>query len=240
MGEAAGSIPARSIQWGIGGFNSFLSTSLLIAVGLMDWLVPKDKVYFDLFEQMVDTLKEASDLLVTITEDYNDIKNRIHKMEQLEHSGDEITHRIFEHLNRSFITPLEPEEIIRLTSALDDILDYIEGTTLTMRNYAIREADAPMKELAKLIQLCAGELQQAIRGIRTIKDPGSIEQRCIEINRLENLADDVLAHAITDLFKGGDAITIIKYKDIYQMLEMATDKCEDAANVLSDIAIRHS
>ncbi|MDD1646838.1 MAG: DUF47 family protein [Methanomicrobiales archaeon] len=189
---------------------------------------------------MVDTLKEASDLLVTITEDYNDIKNRIHKMEQLEHSGDEITHRIFEHLNRSFITPLEPEEIIRLTSALDDILDYIEGTTLTMRNYAIREADAPMKELAKLIQLCAGELQQAIRGIRTIKDPGSIEQRCIEINRLENLADDVLAHAITDLFKGGDAITIIKYKDIYQMLEMATDKCEDAANVLSDIAIRHS
>jgi hypothetical protein len=139
----------------------------------MDWLVPKDKVYFDLFEQMVDTLREASDLLVTITEDYNDIKNRIHKMEQLEHTGDEITHRIFEHLNRSFITPLEPEEIIRLTSALDDILDYIEGTTLTMRNYAIKEADAPMKELAKLIQLCTGELQQAIRGIPELTEKPS-------------------------------------------------------------------
>ena len=239
MGEAAGSIPARSIR-GIGGFNSSLSTSLLIAVGLIDWLVPRDKVYFDLFEQMVDTLREASDLLVTMTEDYNDIKNRIHKMEQLEHSGDEITHRIFEHLNRSFITPLEPEEIIRLTSALDDILDYIEGTTLTMRNYQIKEADAPMKELAKLVQLCTGELQQAVRTIRTLKDPAFIEQRCIEVNRLENLADDVLAHAITDLFKTDNAIAIIKYKDIYQMLEMATDKCEDAANVLSDIAIRHS
>jgi hypothetical protein len=209
-------------------------------VGLIDWMVPKDKVYFDLFEQMVDTLQEASNLLVTITEDYNDIKNRIHKMEQLEHSGDEITHRIFEHLNRSFITPLEPEEIIRLTSALDDILDYIEGTTLTMQNYQITEADAPMKELAKLVQLCTGEIRQAVGTIRTLKDPGFIEQRCIEINRLENLADDVLAHAITDLFKSEDAITIIKYKDIYQMLEMATDKCEDAANVLSDIAIRHS
>ena len=209
-------------------------------MGLIEWLVPRDKVYFDLFEQMADTLKEASDLLVTITEDYNDIKNRTHKMEQLEHAGDEITHRIFEHLNRSFITPLEPEEIIRLTSALDDILDYIEGTTLTMRNYRIKEADAPMKELAKLIQLCTGELQQAVRAIRTLKDPGFIEQRCIEINRLENLADDVLAHAITDLFRTDNAIAIIKYKDIYQMLEMATDKCEDAANVLSDIAIRHS
>ncbi|MDD1660697.1 MAG: DUF47 domain-containing protein, partial [Methanomicrobiales archaeon] len=96
------------------------------------------------------------------------------------------------------------------------------------------------KELAKLVQLCTGELQQAVRTIRTLKDPAVIEQRCIEVNRLENLADDVLAHAITDLFKTDNAIAIIKYKDIYQMLEMATDKCEDAANVLSDIAIRHS
>ena len=97
-----------------------------------------------------------------------------------------------------------------------------------------------MIELAKLIHMSTSEIESAIKSIRSIKDPKYIEERCIEINRLENLADDVLAHAITDLFKTTDAITIIKLKDIYEHLEIATDNCEDVANTLSDIAIRHS
>lgn len=124
--------------------------------------------------------------------------------------------------------------------ALDDILDYIEGTTLMMVNYGITDTDAAMKELAQLIFLSVSEIALATKAIRKIKDPSYIEEKCIEVNRLENLADDVTAHAITELFKGADGVTIIKLKDIYQNLETATDKCEDAANVLSDIAIRHS
>jgi len=209
-------------------------------VGIVEWLVPQDKIFFDLFEELGTTCTEAAELLVAITDDYSDVRNRSHRMEELEHRGDEISHRIYEQLNRTFITPLESEEINRLTMALDDILDYIEGTTLMMGNYGITGADAAMKELAQLIFLSVAEIALAVKAIRRIRDPSYIEEKCIEVNRLENLADDVTAHAIIELFKGGDAVAIIKLKDIYQNLESATDKCEDAANVLSDIAIRHS
>ena len=215
-------------------------TGTYLTVGIVEWLVPQDRIFFDLFDDLGNTCTQAAELLVTITDDYTDLKNRTHKMEELEHRGDEISHRIYEQLNRTFITPLEPEEINRLTTALDDILDYIEGTTLMMMNYGITDTDAAMKELAQLIYLSVNEIALAVKAIRKIRDPSYVEEKCIEVNRLENLADDVTAHAIIELFKGGDAVTIIKLKDIYQNLESATDKCEDAANVLSDIAIRHS
>jgi uncharacterized protein Yka (UPF0111/DUF47 family) len=209
-------------------------------MGIREWIIPQDKVFFDHFERLSAVVMKAADALVALVEDYTDIKSKIKKIETLEHEGDRITHEIYEQLNVTFITPMEPQEISRLASALDDILDYIDGTTQKMFNYGITETDSPMRELAKLIRLSVAELQEAVRHIRSIKDPRLIETRCIEVNRLENLADDVLAHAITDLFRTHDAITIIKLKDIYDYLEIATDKCEDAANVLSDIAIRHS
>ncbi len=203
-------------------------------------MIPQDKVFFDHFEHLSAIVLEAAEALVDLVEDYSDVKTKVQKIESLEHEGDRITHEIYEELNLTFITPMEPQEISRLASALDDILDYIDGTTQKMRNYGITETDSHMRELAKLIQLSMTELNEAVKLIRSIKDPRQIEQRCIEVNRLENLADDVLAHAITDLFKTQDAVSIIKLKDIYDYLEIATDKCEDAANVLSDIAIRHS
>ncbi len=123
---------------------------------------------------------------------------------------------------------------------MDDVLDYVDGATEKMYYYNIESADSHMIELAKLIHMSGVEIEAAVKGIRSIKDPRYIEERCIEVNRLENLADDVLAHAVTDLFRTNDAIAIIKFKDIYEHLETATDYCEDVANVLSDIAIRHS
>jgi uncharacterized protein Yka (UPF0111/DUF47 family) len=209
-------------------------------VGVREWIVPQEKLFFDLFEKQAAVLIEAAEHLISIIEDYSDIKNKVHKMKQLEHRGDEITHSIYEHLNRTFITPLEPEEISNLASALDDILDYIDGTAQQMLVYGIEETDVHMTEFSKLIALSVVEIEGAIRGIRDMKNPKNIEERCIEINRLENLADDVLGHAIRELFQCNDAVKIIKLKDIYENLELATDKCEDAANVLSDIAIRHS
>ena len=203
-------------------------------------MVPQDKGFFDLFDRMAQTVISAADLLVEFIENFENVKEQCHRMKQIEHRGDEITHEIYEQLNRTFITPLEPEEISRLASALDDILDYIDGTAQQMYSYGITETDDQMIELAKLIQLSVVEIEKAVNGIRSIKNPSLIEERCIEVNRLENVADNVLGHAIMDLFKTEDAITIIKLKDIYGNLEMATDKCEDVANVLSDIAIRHS
>ena len=209
-------------------------------MGFKEWIIPQDKVFFDLFDEMAAIVVTAANLLVEFIENFENVKEQCYRMKHIEHQGDEITHQIYEQLNRTFITPLEPEEISRLASALDDILDYIDGTVQQMCGYGITETDAHMVELAKLIQLSAIDIEQAVNSIRSIKDPSLIEERCIEVNRLENIADNVLGHAIMDLFKTEDAITIIKLKDIYENLEMATDKCEDVANVLSDIAIRHT
>jgi len=209
-------------------------------VGIKEWVIPQDKVFFDLFDEMAATVVTAADLLVEFVENFENVKEQCYRMKHIEHQGDEITHQIYEHLNRTFITPLEPEEISRLASALDDILDYIDGTVQQMYGYGITETDESMVELAKLIQLSVIEIEKAVNSIRSISDPGLIEERCIEVNRLENIADNVLGRAIMDLFKTEDAITIIKLKDIYENLEIATDKCEDVANVLSDIAIRHT
>jgi uncharacterized protein Yka (UPF0111/DUF47 family) len=109
-----------------------------------------------------------------------------------------------------------------------------------MQYYGLKESDAFINELAKIIQLSVQELVEAVMHLRMMKDPHYVEKRCIEVNRLENLADDVLALALIELFKGQECIRIVKLKDIYDSLEIATDKCEDAANILSDIAIRHA
>jgi uncharacterized protein Yka (UPF0111/DUF47 family) len=209
-------------------------------MGLRELLIPRDKIFFDLFEQQAGIVKEAAEKLVILTEDFTNVKEKRQGIEQLEHQGDQVTHDIYEQLNRTFITPLDPEEISRLASTLDEVLDYIDGATEKMFFYGIETTDVHMIELAKLIHMQTAELESAIKGIRSIKNPKYIEERCIEVNRLENLADDVLAHAVTDLFRTQHAITIIKLKDIYEHLETATDYCEDVANVLSDIAIRHS
>ncbi|MDD4253812.1 MAG: DUF47 family protein [Methanofollis sp.] len=209
-------------------------------MGLKEWIVPQDKAFFDLFEKLADTVNDGALLLNALVNNYVDVQNKCHKMKQIEHQGDEIAHQVYEQLNLTFITPLEPEEISRLATALDDILDYIDGTTQQMYGYGVTEADDVMKELARLILLSTQEVQTAVRLIRKMDDPRTVETHCIEINRLENLADVVLGNAIKDLFATNDAITIIKLKDIYENLEVATDKCEDVANVLSDIAIRHS
>lgn len=209
-------------------------------MGLRELLIPQDKVFFDLFEQQVAIVAESANQLVALSENFTNVKEKRHAIELLEHQGDQVTHDIYETLNKTFITPLDPEEISGLASALDDVLDYIDGSAEKMLYYGIESTDSHIIELSKLIRLSVIEIEGAVKGIRAISNPKYIEARCIEVNRLENLADDVLAQAIMDLFKSTDAITIIKYKDIYEHLEVATDYCEDVANVLSDIAIRHS
>jgi len=209
-------------------------------MGIRELLIPQDPIFFDLFERQAAFVKEAAHQLIILTGDFTSVKEKRQGIELLEHQGDQVTHDIYEQLNRTFITPLEPDEISRLASGLDEVLDYIDGAAEKMLYFGIEGTDAYMIELAKLIHMQTVELEGAVRSIRSLKDPNYIEERCIEVNRLENLADDVLAQAVTDLFRTRHAITIIKLKDIYEQLETATDNCEDVANVLSDIAIRHT
>ncbi len=194
-------------------------------MGLTQWFTPQDKVFFDLFEQQAAIVSEAGHRIVTLTKDFTSVKEKRHEIELLEHRGDDITHTIYERLNRTKNPPLAPAEISALASSLDEVLDYIDGSVEKMVYYGIESSDAHIVELAKLIHLSTVEIEAAVKAIRSIRDPSFIRDRCIEINRLENLADDVLAEAITDLFRTKDPMTVIKLKDIYDWLERLARDC---------------
>lgn len=209
-------------------------------MGLREVLIPQDQVFFDLFEEMADIVVKAAEVLVQFTRSGQSPTTFVPQMKDLEHAGDLVTHRIYGQLNRTFITPLEPEEISHLASGLDDVLDSMEGSIQMMRVYGVEEADDVMRELAMLVQLSVVELQAAIKSLRKLSNGNEIGPRVIEINRLENLGDEVLGHALSDLFKTNDAIRILKLKDVYEELERATDWCERVAFIISDIVIRHT
>ncbi len=209
-------------------------------MGLRQWFIPPDREFFNLLEQQAAVVTEAGHLLLDLTKDFTNVKQKRHAIELLEHKGDDLAHAIFERLNRSGNPPMAATEISALTSSLDEVLDYIDGSAEKMLYYNIESPDVFIIELAKLIHLSAVEIEGAVKGIRSIRDPNYVRERCIEINRLENVADDVLAEAITGLFRTNDPMTVIKLKDIYEWLEIATDECEDVADVLSDIAFRHA
>jgi uncharacterized protein Yka (UPF0111/DUF47 family) len=209
-------------------------------VGIKEWLIPQDKVFFDLFENLAHLVVISAEQLEEMVNNRTDRMEAFRKIKDLEHQGDIITHEIYENLNRTFITPLDPLEISRLASALDDILDYIDDSAEKMINYGVLEFDRNMQNFTQLIHLSVVQLECGVKSIRTIKSSPGFNSCGIEVNRLENLADDLLSKAIQELFKGQDAVVIIKLKDIYECLETATDKCEDVVNILSDINIRHS
>lgn len=209
-------------------------------MGIKEWLIPQDKVFFDLFEGLAHIVVISAEELEQMVNNRTERLDALKKIKDLEHQGDQLTHEIYENLNRTFITPLDPLEISRLASALDDILDYIDDSAEKMMNYGVIEFDNYMQDFAQLIRLSVVQLECGVKTIRNSKNSVDLDRCGIEVNRLENLADDLLARAIQQLFKGFDAIEIIKLKDIYECLETATDKCEDVAIVLSDISIRHS
>jgi uncharacterized protein Yka (UPF0111/DUF47 family) len=209
-------------------------------VGIKEWLVPQDKVFFDLFEQLAGIVVQAAVKLEQIVTKEKDPETTYKEIKDLEHQGDLITHEIYEQLNRTFITPLDPMEISRLASALDDVLDYIDDSAEKLLIYGIKDFDKTMQNFAQLIRLSAVQLECGVKGIRSFRKNNPLESCGIEVNRLENMADDLLSQAIQRLFAQEDPMTTIKLKDIYECLETATDKCEDVVNVLSDISIRHS
>lgn len=209
-------------------------------MGIKEWLIPQDKVFFDLFEELAALVVDAAGKLEQIVTNETNPAETYKAIRELEHQGDLVTHAIYENLNRTFITPLDPMEISRLASALDDVLDYIDDSAEKLIIYRVKEYDRSMQSFAQIIRLSTVQLLSGVKGIRSFRNGNVLEKCGIEINRLENMADDLLAESIQSLFSTEDPMNTIKLKDIYECLETATDKCEDVANVLSDISIRHS
>ena len=212
-------------------------------MGILQLLIPKDRIFFPLLEKaslnLVTISKALYDALTTTSAEERAVL--IREIERIEHEGDKVTHEIMHQLSATFITPFDREDIHELTSAIDDILDHIHGSAKRIEIYKVTNISPAMIKLAELIQQAADELYKAIHELRDLKNTNTIREASIKINSIENHADDVFDNAVAKLFEEEkNAIELIKIKEVLQNLETATDKCEDAANVLSSILVKHS
>jgi len=215
------------------------STLVGTTMRIRDLILPEDRVFLTLFAQMAATILEAATVLNEITHELPAGTEKAHHIRQIEHNGDEITRQVYEQLNESLITPLEPEEIARLAPVLDDVLDRIDRVTQQICNYGLPEPGAALKEFSYLVVLSATEIQHAVAGLSALDKPSGIRSHASEINRLYNLSIELQSRAVLDLFKTKDLLLIIKLKDIYEGMGRVMEKCNDVGHALNDISMSH-
>lgn len=200
-------------------------------------LIPRDNRFFDLFAEMARNLSEGARLLQHTLSDFQDVEERVRQLKQIEHRGDEMTHNILTKLNQTFITPIDREDIHHLASSLDDVLDFIYAAGVRLIMYKITDAPPAAARLAEIVVKQADQLSHALAHLESKSD--IVLEDCVEVNRLENEADQIARTAIAALFeKEKDPIALIKLKELYEVLETATDKAEDAANVLEGVVVK--
>jgi predicted phosphate transport protein (TIGR00153 family) len=202
-------------------------------------LIPKEEKFFQMFQEMSTILVEGAELIKRMLDNYDDPTSYQRLIKDVEHRGDAMTHDIIRRLNKSFITPFDREDIYALASALDDVLDLIDASAQRFIMYNVEEPTAEAKELGFIIVRSCQSLERAMRHLGKRHD--DINDSLVEINSLENEADRVCREAISRLFdEEKDPIQLIKWKEIYEILERTTDKCEDAANILESIVVKNA
>jgi len=201
-------------------------------------LIPRDTSFFLMFSAMSENLIAGARTLVDLFADYQDIEKKIDEIRRIEREGYELTHAILTKLNQTFITPIDREDIHQLASKLDDVLDFINAAGARIVMYRITAAPPAAAELARIILMQSQELQKAVS---LMQKNGHILVHCVEINRLENEADQVSQNAFASLFEHEkDPINLIKIKELLEFLERATDKAEDVANVLETVVLKNT
>ncbi len=201
-------------------------------------LLPKEEKFYHLFLKQVETISEASRLLRQGMQGGTQMTEMAAGLSALESRGDELIHDIFTRLNQTFITPIDPEDIHSVSSALDDVLDGIEDTAHRLASYRISSVPADMVTLSEVIHSCSTAMFKAFTALQQDE---AILEHCIEINRLENEADLIGRSAMLNLFASEkDAITLIKLKEIYEFIEATIDSCEDVADALKNVVVKNS
>ena len=204
-------------------------------------LIPREERFFDLFEAESSNLVSASKALVDLLENYDEVDEKVKHLKELESHGDTIIHDIMARLHRTFVTPLDREDIALIGESIDDVVDIIEGVATSMLIYRIKRPTGHARKLAAIIARSADQVHKATALLRHRRLYAEILPVCVELNRLENEADDVLRSALNELFENGtDVYELIKWRELYEHLEMATDRCEDIANTLEGIVLKHA
>jgi predicted phosphate transport protein (TIGR00153 family) len=202
-------------------------------------LFPRDENFFELLEQQSNLVHDAARALREGVETSPAaMALNAGVIKRMEHEADEITHQIHTRLHATFVTPIDPEDLHALTTAMDDVIDAIEDSSFRLTAYHIDPIPKGVLEFAQIIHASCMRLQVAIQKLRVGK---AVQEECIEINRLENAADELVRRLVTNLFESGmDAISVIKHKEIYEFLESTTDRCEDVADVLQTVSLKNS
>src|SRR6059036_2231836 len=208
-------------------------------MGLKAWIIPQERQFFDLLEKLAATVDEGAIALADLLHEFRDVPMKCRRIKDVEHHGDEIVHRVYEELNKTFITPIDREDIQALATELNNVLDMIEAASSRIGLYEIDRPTEAMVQLGNVIKDGTRLLKEAVGMIRNMKQANGVERIAIEVHRLENVADDLMNNAVAALFHQEDPVTIIKFKEITEVLEQATDHCEDVANVLSDIVAKN-
>ncbi|KFA87131.1 DUF47 domain-containing protein [Archangium violaceum] len=208
---------------------------------MLEKLMPKSDEFFDDFDAQCAVTVEGARMLHALLSDFRDVGARVQALKDIEHKGDEVTHTAFNRLHKQFITPFDRAQIHTLLSRIDDVLDLANAAASRIHYYEIQSSLPDATELARLLVISAEKVQEVVAALRLIKKPEQILAGCKEIKRLETQADEVLRSGLGRLFKSGaDPLTIIKWKEIYDLIETATDKCQGVANVIEGVVLEHS
>ena len=200
-------------------------------------LFPKQEDFFTLFEKQGSVVREGCDLLLDMAEHFENVEQKATKLKQVEHEGDLITHEIFEKLNRTFITPLEREDIHGLASSLDDVLDAVEAIGSRFVLFRVKQVTPEAIKLSRIVAQSGVQIEKAVTLLRDFEKLVPIT---IELNRLENEADEISRAVVAELFNGGhDPIDVLRWKELYGRLEAAADMGEDVANILEAIVLKN-
>lgn len=202
-------------------------------------IIPTQPKFFDFFEDSVANLAKATEAFADLLENYEDVPKKVARITELEHYGDAITHQIMRQLHRSFLTPIDREDIALLAERLDSVMDFIEDAANSMLLYRIEKPTKRARELAVILVAVSKELGAALPLLRRHSKMKEILNHCVEINRLENEADAVTRLGLAELFEGASLAEVIKWREIYEHMENAVDRGEDVANVLEGVVLKN-
>jgi predicted phosphate transport protein (TIGR00153 family) len=204
-------------------------------------ITSKEALFFDLFVESVQAACRAAEKLEALMNNYCDIHQQIKAIEEIEHEADQCVHRILHQLNKSFITPIDREDIYLIAKELDNITDDIESTAHRFRMLNVKVIKEDAKKMAALIVQCTRELKDVMADLKNMKKSTGLREKIIEVNRIENVGDDIFRNAITTLFASEkDPIEVIKWKEIFEYLENTLDACEDVANIAEGVIMKHA
>ena len=203
--------------------------------------MPREEGFFDLFEENARNMVKAARCLKELVDTWRDVEQKVNEITELEHQGDAITHKIAAQLHRTFVTPFDREDIAELAHTMDDVTDFIHAASDAMLLYKVDPPGRRVKELADIIVQGATEIEKAMPQLRRRSELKRLLKRCVELNRVENLADQVYRAALAELFSDStDIAHIIKWREIFAHMESATDRCEDVANILEGVAVKNA